>query len=1127
MSWLKTPWSIRGALRREEREWARTNKIRRQNRPARIEKELLFAGERPFRFALSLLLLHGVLLCLADRVPSEWLTPLWTKWSTEEHLAYFSTVWGVQTTLVALVYPIVIAFVAVFLQRRPTSETFIGIYLLDSGGLAAGLSSLALVLVMTVQYLLQTTRGVDVLAAWTALNTAWLILNAALTAFFLYRTVEFLRPEVQARVIRRYLVNVALPREVARLNGFQVFAASMRGLPVHLYGEGEPGEKPRLLLGTTSFREGVVQARKRVSQPSLVVNMRLWLVRLVVLSWSWRARRHPRPEAKTPFGRESNWPLLVLPIKPAVVFNESLTLARVADGPSLMGWEKWLLRWAVTIRPESWQRPGILVESVLNEMSQEARQAAESGDSDRFENAYVVLVDTHRLLLGASLTPDVQGKESSWALLPDISRFFNRSLHEKWAEAYRAPFEAAVENLAANAKPLLRLCHLLTHLRGDELDRSPVEVRVHLLQFHPVLMYLLSKWWARRAGEQGFRSTGPNVKVHLMAPLQGQYDEVLAAFVDGWENGRPDLPSRRRDGDDLNWAVAHQRAQLSVIHLEESARLLLSAVYRGDQAAAEWFADVLSKWWDRLDYDVEPFQLYRKSDFITLDHLSLSWDAFSESFGLRADEMPRVRTGELELQKAVYRAALRNFWTDVRLLVVELLVDWGRRSSEELFEESLALDIASGLLAGRQWREGGGLADSLEALSPTDYLTAKVRQFAASGEWRGGYVGRLDSFVERSKRMERPDMVSSRIYSFGGADNVESLQESQIYLLAVLTSQAWSMPPAFGEQVNLWMRAQYNSIGILLHRLESWLKRLNELSESAPPVVNFLRSRSRPASDSAANWDVLSEALQKVKTDIDTARSDVFAAEPIDPERLTSIAHSASSKGFDKKTAEFPVHLFKIGQSKETLEPYTLTLQNVGKGELTRVEMDQRAINEDESYAEMISQHVAWVVLSDVLRQCQIEPLIVTEAEAYWLALQHHSAEIVSRGDTPVLLLDNATRPEWMWDWQHEDYESKYPRPAGLRVQRREGHGHGYICHFNDIVVYTAPLPYGESLLMPRSAFERVDFTEFSPNCFVNPAVTPRAESKSLVDINLTFSRRVKSNGSSIHRLVYQEANQN
>ncbi len=177
---------------------------------------MLSAGEHPLRFAFSLFLLQIVLLIFTTQFPPTWIVPAWLKWEAAEQLTQLSTVWTIQAALAALVYPIVISFVAVYLQRRPTAETFVHLYMLDSGGLAAGLSPLALVLVMGVQYLLLSTWGTEWLPGWAAIDTAWFVLNAALTTYFLYRTIEFLRPEVQTRVIQRYTVDVALPRAAQR-----------------------------------------------------------------------------------------------------------------------------------------------------------------------------------------------------------------------------------------------------------------------------------------------------------------------------------------------------------------------------------------------------------------------------------------------------------------------------------------------------------------------------------------------------------------------------------------------------------------------------------------------------------------------------------------------------------------------------------------------------------------------------------------------------------------------------------------------------------------------------------------------------------------------------------------------
>mmetsp|Transcript_6722 Transcript_6722/g.16525 ORF Transcript_6722/g.16525 Transcript_6722/m.16525 type:complete len:211 (-) Transcript_6722:11-643(-) len=195
---VKTPWSVRAVARREEAAWCAQNVHRRRLSLSRVERELLFAGEHPLRFAFSLLALQVALLVLVANLPPEWFAPAWSSdWKVAEQLSHFSTVWTIQATLAALVYPIVISFVAVYLQRRPAAEAFVHLYMLDSGALAAGLSSLALVVVMGVQYLMLSTWGTEALPGWAMVDTAWFVLNAALTTFFLFRTVEFLRPEVK------------------------------------------------------------------------------------------------------------------------------------------------------------------------------------------------------------------------------------------------------------------------------------------------------------------------------------------------------------------------------------------------------------------------------------------------------------------------------------------------------------------------------------------------------------------------------------------------------------------------------------------------------------------------------------------------------------------------------------------------------------------------------------------------------------------------------------------------------------------------------------------------------------------------------------------------------------------
>ena len=199
----------------------------------------------------------------------------------------------------------------------------------------------------------------------------------------------------------------------------------------------------------------------------------------------------------------------------------------------------------------------------------------------------------------------------------------------------------------------------------------------------------------------------------------------------------------------------------------------------------------------------------------------------------------------------------------------------------------------------------------------------------------------------------------------------------------------------------------------------------------------------------------------------------------------------------------------------------TLTMKQVRKGELTRTEMDQRAANEEDFWAETMARQVGVVVLTDVLVGCKKRNLFVPDAEAYWGSLKAEAARITGRGERPVLLLDNATRPEWVWQWQHADYGNVYARPDDLRVQRFDGRGNAYICNFNDIEVFVAPLPMGESILLARKAFKAVTFRKFSQGRFVDTTFDERDDSKLLVDLKLKFSRKVDVGADEVVRLDY------
>ncbi len=163
----------------------------------------------------------------------------------------------------------------------------------------------------------------------------------------------------------------------------------------------------------------------------------------------------------------------------------------------------------------------------------------------------------------------------------------------------------------------------------------------------------------------------------LRPPLQGAYEEAWLNFVGAWDSTRQAVAKFSDNDRQFEWVNGKEVLKINIAHINHTCLMLLRSVARGDQAAAEWLADVLSKWGgDATVYDTGPSLLYEKANFITSQLVSQEWSAVVKSLGLDEKEARFLRTDKSLVQKHVYHTALKNYWRDVRMLTLEILLSW-------------------------------------------------------------------------------------------------------------------------------------------------------------------------------------------------------------------------------------------------------------------------------------------------------------------------------------------------------------------------------------------------------------------------------------------------------------------
>lgn len=1114
-------------LRKEEREWFRNNELRRRLRHHWFSREIQKSGEHPIRYACALTTLLMLSIVLGYVLPKDWFIGYWSTWKDPEQLSYFTSLWTIQATIVALVYPFIISFVTVLLGRRPTSKAFLQIYLIDSGGLVAGLSSFFLVLSMAVQYVMLSFYSLGWVVTWVAVDSVWFVYNIVLTIWFLYRTVEFLQSDFQMEVVKRYAINVALPREIANLMRFQLFANAQKNgwIPGPEYLDEKAEGQPQVLMRSYGLREGKVAVERNIRERSQLTNVFYWPLHLAVAGWLKTARKQQPPKAAGIFDNKPQPPLLIFPLLPGGLYDKTIVLARVVGGAELSLWQRMLVRLSFKFTaPRRLERRHVTLNEIFSEIETDARVTAGNGDVAAFEEAYGRVTDMHKALLGASLSPADDGSVGSWALVPDPFRF-DRTLHEQWTNTYRPLFDAAASLLPRETRPIRRLCHVVQHLDCPELQRSPIEIRDRILIIPVLLMYSLGNWWSQRLEEQGVMQHGSNEMALLRPPLQGAYEETLVHFVGGWSSAREVLAYFRKRDDKFEWETAKDLVELNVTHINQTCLMLLRAVARGDQAAAEWLADMISKWWAHASsYDHEPFVLHGKSSFITIEAIAQEWNIVEQSLGLDDSDRQFIGQDYSGLQRHVCLAALRNYWRDVRILTVEILISWAAREGAQLGERSLAIYLLAGMLTGRKWRAGGQTKEPLNELSASSYLTAKARQYGADSSYRQGYVARLDRFVESAKDILRPDMVPGRVYSYSGADDVESLQEAQLIMFVILSAVDRQTGQSFRRQLAVWTSSNFQSTEIVKRRFEAMKRRLGEIGDEwYPNLVDRLLSLTEKLHTRPEGIARTRAALDILLKDIADLQTDAIINAQISPQRLRDIEEAASAEGFAAETGSFPLSIFSsVEYVDASQESFTLVISQLRKGELTDVEMADRAVNESEHYSETVANRVGALLLSDVIHQNEVREVLATTAAAYWSALKEGAKIIVDAGLTPVLILDNPTRPDWVWEWEHPTQDSVYPRPPDLVIRRaKERRGPGYITDFNEIQVFSGPVPVGASILLARESFARVTFRKYRDNVFVKATTEEVGEARTLVNLSLTFERAIHLGYNHLFRIRY------
>ncbi len=1033
-----------------------------QRRSSVVELGLLYAAAHPWQWIAAGVLSWALVAFLFVGAARTFGWSLYV-WGRNDLPTYFGTVWAVQATVVALVYPLVVSFVGLLLQRRVGAKVALTGYLLETGVKASGISAFALLLLMTAQYIVLPWLLLDDVQAVVVASTCWLGVNLLLTGRFLALTARYLVDDRSIHTLKWMTQCMSLPREAKqRTMGLLLQNAQRNGwMPGRI--EADEDDQPRVLVFPMGRGRAVVEFRSATVTEAVDIYLR---------PLSWAAHIWLRSSKE----RQLNG-VLELPCVPFHPSREHV-LSRL-DGPAVqLGLPaKALVQAAYDFRATRSPVMPFSTLEILEELSQEASAQLQARNEPRLELALQDLLNVHAGVLNAAAYEGADGALESVAMLSEPYGFGSQRLSSQWMRCYRPFLETSVNSLDSGTDFVGDAANITLRL-VTRVRRQPPEILSDLLFPASLMLYLMGKWWAKQAAKD-LSTTSPQ-PIYLAQPLRNVYREAVRTWIGAWESIF--LPDKKKHDGRLDriWQSDTMRVRFYADHLDDTAMLLLAAVARSDAEAARGLADSLVKWWGRRSFDLDGGRptLDRDEVEATLVMAEQPWHIAQQ----RIPNLPEGSEAGIVVRRLL-QSTLKRYWSDVCLVVVLTLLD----QAAEDGADSLGAEIALAVLEGREY-EGGGTRD-FERIRSVGGASAKIAMMQFLDH---AYARRLDRIVERYRNDSRPPIMAGRVYSFSGSDDVDTLVRGQTLLFTILAQPRAQQHYEVNRLVERWKHDLSR-----LDRVQRHFKTISDFisgTEFDPlePLAEALRDKAgRPqVADQRA---LAAEACSEISNLAGAAHQTVVEGAEVSAERLLQFAEEAEQKILNSREGSlFPLGLVEaFEETHDDLDVSTQVFSGVSKLPFTPHEvLDASLIDWLSEYA---AKNVCARAVLRLVESREVQPVRDDRAESFYADLLKRIGAVKESGLDPVVLLGNGQRTQYLSPYPLDE-DAKLP--DGVEIRPPPPGIKGLYSVVNGTDVYMVPMLGTRHFVVPKDWLRCVQFKRYPTGFGVSAEVQREKDGK-------------------------------
>jgi len=254
-----------------------------------------------------------------------------------------------QATLIGIVFPLAVGLITILLQREDVSstESDIKIYYHEGQAYEVGISCIALIMAITIQYFWPMNFIAHQLGygsaeqphfkmAITILHAGWFLINCIGLWHFLSVSLDYTKPARRLLYRKRYAANVVVPNELRKhlitniyMNAVDTIAKDLNLTDM---------KHTKLISGYSTVASEETEATIKLQRPSKLVDVRMLFLKLIIKRWVYRSELSVLGEGETNY--------LTFPIEIGREFKGTVAVCTSKGSQRLTKLERRLACWA-------------------------------------------------------------------------------------------------------------------------------------------------------------------------------------------------------------------------------------------------------------------------------------------------------------------------------------------------------------------------------------------------------------------------------------------------------------------------------------------------------------------------------------------------------------------------------------------------------------------------------------------------------------------------------------------------------------------------------------------------------------------------------------------------------------